>query len=129
MRGRTTQNFASSTISAAADLAILAVTSTRPKSSVSRTAVTWPMFTSLYLTNVFPASMPSADLKMIVIVGPSLRMRWAAIPERHQRGQHRNDPDRREAGALLGHDSRLRQVVDHGFRRHDPPWATPRRPR
>src|SRR5262245_7754665 len=38
------------------------------------------MFTSLYLTKVFPASTPSADLKTIVIVGPSLMMRWMAIP-------------------------------------------------
>src|SRR5512139_1643752 len=38
------------------------------------------MITSLYLMNVLPASMPSAALKTIVIVGPSLRMRWTAIP-------------------------------------------------
>src|SRR5215470_20282770 len=38
------------------------------------------MFTSLYLMKVFPASTPSADLKIIVIVGPSLMMRCIAIP-------------------------------------------------
>src|SRR5262245_60075189 len=38
------------------------------------------MITSLYLTNVLPASTPSAAEKTIVIVGPSLRMRWTAIP-------------------------------------------------
>src|SRR5262245_17524613 len=38
------------------------------------------MFTSLYLMNVLPASMPSAALKTMMIVGPSLRMRWTAIP-------------------------------------------------
>src|SRR6266540_3666064 len=38
------------------------------------------MVTSLYLTKVLPASMPSADLKTTVIVGPSVRMRWTAIP-------------------------------------------------
>src|SRR5262245_3867479 len=38
------------------------------------------MFTSLYLTNVLPASMPSAALKTMVMVGPSLRTRWTAIP-------------------------------------------------
>src|SRR5512138_1138765 len=38
------------------------------------------MFTSLYLTKVFPASTPWADLKMIVMVGPSLMIRWMAIP-------------------------------------------------
>src|SRR5262245_17332593 len=38
------------------------------------------MFTSLYLTKVLPASTPPADLKMIVMVGPSLRIRWIAIP-------------------------------------------------
>jgi hypothetical protein len=35
---------------------------------------------SLYLTTVLPASMPSAALKVIVIVGPSLRIRWTAMP-------------------------------------------------
>src|SRR5262249_41591118 len=38
------------------------------------------MFTSLYLMKVLPASTPSADLKIIVIVGPSLMMRCIAIP-------------------------------------------------
>src|SRR5882724_5040486 len=38
------------------------------------------MFTSLYLTKVLPASTPGADLKTIVMVGPSLRIRWIAIP-------------------------------------------------
>ena len=38
------------------------------------------MFTSLYLTTVLPASMPSAILKTMVMVGPSLRMRWTAMP-------------------------------------------------
>src|SRR3989442_9708519 len=38
------------------------------------------MLTSLYLTRVLPASMPSAALKTIVMVGASLRMRWTAIP-------------------------------------------------
>src|SRR5215475_8959946 len=38
------------------------------------------MLTSLYLTKVLPASTPPADLKMIVMVGPSLRIRWIAIP-------------------------------------------------
>src|SRR5438034_11833297 len=38
------------------------------------------MVTSLYLTSVLPASRPSAALKTMVMVGPSLRMRWTAIP-------------------------------------------------
>src|SRR6202171_2266610 len=38
------------------------------------------MVTSLYLTKVLPASMPSADLKTTVMVGPSVTMRWTAIP-------------------------------------------------
>src|SRR6266700_2602742 len=38
------------------------------------------MLTSLYLTRVLPASRPSAALKTMVMVGPSLRMRWTAIP-------------------------------------------------
>src|SRR6266568_4062535 len=80
MVGWTIQNFASSTISPAACLAILAVTRTLAKSLVSSTWVTRPMVTSLYLTRVLPASMPSAALKMMLMVGPSLRMRWTAIP-------------------------------------------------
>src|SRR3990170_4958024 len=80
MRGSTTQNFVSSTIRPAALLAIFAVTSTLEESEVSCTAVTWPMFTSLYLTKVLPASRPSATLKTMVMVGPSLKTRWIAIP-------------------------------------------------
>src|SRR5262245_20184837 len=80
MRGSTTKNFVSSTIRPAAVLAIFAVTSTFVKSGDRRTAVTWPMFTSLYLTTVLPASRPSATLKTMVMVRPSLRMRWMAIP-------------------------------------------------
>src|SRR5262245_31250046 len=38
------------------------------------------MGTSLYLTTVLPASIPSAALKLIVIVGPSLSTRCTAIP-------------------------------------------------
>src|SRR5689334_23531093 len=38
------------------------------------------MLTSLYFTNVFPASTPWADLKITVIVGPSLMIRCTAIP-------------------------------------------------
>src|SRR5262245_16188104 len=38
------------------------------------------MFTSLYLTNVLPASIPCAARKVMVMVGPSLRIRWTAIP-------------------------------------------------
>ena len=78
--GRTIQNFASSIISPAARLEILATTSTFEKSSVRCTTVTWPMFTSLYLIIVVPASMPSAARNTMVIVGPSLRARWTTIP-------------------------------------------------
>ena len=80
MRGCTTQKCASSTMRLAADFAIFAVTSTFCKSSAMRTPVTCPMLTSLYFTNVLPASMPSADLNVIVIVGPSLAMRSHAMP-------------------------------------------------
>src|SRR5277367_5587371 len=38
------------------------------------------MVTSLYLIKVLPASMPDAALKTMVIVGPSWRMRWIAMP-------------------------------------------------
>lgn len=78
--GETIQNFAPSTIRPSALRAILAVTLTRWKSGVSSTALTWPMVTSLYLIGVLPASMPPAALKTIVTVGPSARMRCAAMP-------------------------------------------------
>src|SRR5215468_11603240 len=38
------------------------------------------MLTSLYLMKVLPASTPSAALKTMVMVGPSLRTRWTAMP-------------------------------------------------
>ena len=79
-RGSTTQNFASATIRSPAFLSILAVTSTFEWSEESCTAVTCPMFTSLYLMKVLPASTPWAALKRMVMVGPSLRMRWIAMP-------------------------------------------------
>src|SRR5262245_1981244 len=80
MRGSTIQNLASSTSSPAALFAIFAVTPTLVKSPESRTAVTWPMSTSLYLMRVLPASMPATDVNVITIVGPSVRMRWTAVP-------------------------------------------------
>src|SRR5437867_3656751 len=79
-RGSTTQNLASSTMRRAAPFEIFAVTSTVTSVSERSTFVTWPMVTSLYLTKVLPASMPSADLKTTVMVGPSVTMRWTAIP-------------------------------------------------
>ena len=48
-------------------------------SSESRTVVTVPMSTPLYWILVLPASKPSADLKTIVILGPSLRTLVTAI--------------------------------------------------
>src|SRR5215813_12529487 len=80
MRGSTTQNLASSTMRGAARLDIFAVTSTPSESFASSTFVTCPIFTSLYLTSVFPASIPSATLNMMVMVGPSVRIRSTAIP-------------------------------------------------
>ncbi len=79
-RGCSIQNLASSTRRPAALLSIFAVTTTFRKSLESLTFVTWPMSTSLYLTKVFPASMPSAFLKTMVMVGPSVKIRWTAIP-------------------------------------------------
>src|SRR5215510_1346332 len=38
------------------------------------------MLTSLYLMKVLPASTPWAALKTMVMVGPSLSMRWIAVP-------------------------------------------------
>src|SRR5215467_10567774 len=79
MRGSTTQNFASSTMRLVARFDIFAVTSTPSESFASSTLVTWPIFTSLYLTSVFPASIPSATFKRMVMVGPSVRIRSTAI--------------------------------------------------
>src|SRR5215467_7086554 len=79
-RGSTTQNLESSTRRLVARLDIFAVTSTPSESFASSTLVTWPIFTSLYLTSVFPASIPSATLNMMVMVGPSVRIRSTAIP-------------------------------------------------
>ena len=79
-RAVTTQNFASSTIMSAAPFAIFALTTTFEWSFESSTFVTVPMLTSLYLMVVLPASRPSAALKTMVMVGPSLMMRWTAIP-------------------------------------------------
>src|SRR5215471_16458814 len=79
-RGSTTQNFASSTRRLATRFDIFAVTSTPSESFASSTLVTWPIFTSLYLTSVFPASIPSATFKRMVMVGPSVRIRSTAIP-------------------------------------------------
>src|SRR5215467_3974910 len=79
-RGSTTQNLESSTRRLAARFDIFAVTSTPSESFASSTLVTWPIFTSLYLTSVFPASIPSATLNMMVMVGPSVRIRSTAIP-------------------------------------------------
>src|SRR5713101_2740356 len=79
-RGSTTQNLASSTMRRAARFEIFAVTSTVTSVSERSTFVTWPMVTSLYLTKVLPASMPSADLKTMVMVGPSVTIRWTAMP-------------------------------------------------
>src|SRR5262249_37613939 len=79
-RGSTTQNLESSTRRLAARFDIFAVTSTPSESFASSTLVTWPIFTSLYLTSVFPASIPSPTLNIMVMVGPSVRMRSTAIP-------------------------------------------------
>src|SRR5215813_282152 len=79
-RGSTTQNLESSTRRLAARFDIFAVTSTPSESFASSTLVTWPIFTSLYLTSVLPASIPSATLNMMVMVGPSVRIRSTAIP-------------------------------------------------
>src|SRR4029453_4751672 len=38
------------------------------------------MFTSLVLMKVLPASTPSAALNTMVMVGPSLKMLWTAMP-------------------------------------------------
>src|SRR5215467_625616 len=79
-RGSTTQNFASSTRRLATRFDIFAVTSTPSESFASSPFVTCPIFTSFYLTSVFPASIPSATFKRMVMVGPSVRIRSTAIP-------------------------------------------------
>jgi hypothetical protein len=69
--GRTTQNFVSSTRNSSVLGAICAVVITLRRSSESRIVVTVPISTPLYSILVLPASRPSADLKTIVILGPS----------------------------------------------------------
>src|SRR5215831_18292705 len=70
MRGRTTQKRVSSTRKSLAWGSISALTTTLLWSGVRRTARTVPTSTALCLILVLPASMPSADSKRMVMVGP-----------------------------------------------------------
>src|ERR1700731_3176003 len=69
-RGRTTQKRVSAAAKASAALVNSTLTSTCDRSRLSVTALTSPISTSLYLTLVLPGSMPSAVLKVMVMVGP-----------------------------------------------------------
>ncbi len=69
-RARTTQNRVLSEIKRSASLTICALTTTCEASSPMRISSTNPISTSLNLILVFPASSPSADLKVTVICGP-----------------------------------------------------------
>ena len=110
-RGSTTQNFASSTIRSPAFLSIFAVTSTFEWSEESCTAVTCPMFTSLYLMKVLPASTPWAALKTN---GNGWALAQDALDrdaDRHHRGENRDDPDHRDPLAPPWHDGGSRKIV------------------
>ncbi len=65
----------------------------------------------------------------IVIVGPSLLMRWIAMPIATTRGEQRNDPDDRDPDLLLPRDHGLRQMVEIGLVSHGGPGAGRWRPR
>src|SRR5262249_52226777 len=73
MRGRTTQKRVSSTRWGSTSLARSAFTMTSFRSGETDTVLTIPICTSLYLSLVFPASMPSALLNLMVMVGPRSR--------------------------------------------------------
>src|SRR5882672_1210689 len=70
MRGFTTQKRVSSTRWGLASLTSSAVAMTSFRSGESATDLTTPICTSLYFSLVLPASMPSALLKRMVMVGP-----------------------------------------------------------
>src|SRR5450830_43974 len=73
-RGRTTQKRASSAVKLSASLVSCTVVTTWERSLLSLIACTRPISTSLYLTLVLPASSPSAEMKVIVMIGPRSRM-------------------------------------------------------
>jgi hypothetical protein len=70
IRGRTTQNWVSSRSSGIANFSSCATTSTLSRSSPRPTLSTSPTSTLRALILVLPASIPSAVLKTIVILGP-----------------------------------------------------------
>ncbi len=69
-RGRTTQNLVSAAVKLRASWSSWTVAMTRERSSASLRLFTVPISTSLYLSRVLPASMPSAVRNEMVIVGP-----------------------------------------------------------
>ena len=69
-RGRTTQKRLSATANCCASFTRSMVTITRERSCANRTVLTSPISTSLYLTLVLPGSIPSAEEKLTVMVGP-----------------------------------------------------------
>jgi hypothetical protein len=79
MRGRTTQKEVSSTSHSPASGAICTLARIRWRSADTFSDSIRPTSTPLYLTVVFPASSPSADAKLISIVGPSDRNFCTAI--------------------------------------------------
>ena len=76
------------------------------------------MFTSLYLMKVLPASMPWATLNTMVMVGPSLRMRWIAIPMATTAARIGMIQTTEIRMRLLRHDRGLREVVEIGVFSH-----------
>src|ERR1700741_2143234 len=70
MRGRTTQKRVSSTRWAPKSFSICALATTSFRSGENHSDLTTPTCTSRYLSLVLPASMPSAFLKRMVMVGP-----------------------------------------------------------
>jgi hypothetical protein len=71
MRGLTTQKEVSSTSQSPASGAICTLARIRWRSGATFSDSMRPTSTPLYLTVVLPASRPSAEAKLISIVGPS----------------------------------------------------------
>ena len=78
MRGRTTQKRVSLASKLSACLVSSAVTSTPCRFSLRAMLLTSPTSTLLYLIRVLPASIPSAVLKLMVMVGPRPSKEWSA---------------------------------------------------
>ena len=79
--------------------------------------------------NVLPASIPCASFITIVIVGPSLLMRWIAMPIATTAASSGMIQTIEIRSLLLPRDDGLRQMVEIGLVSHGGPGAVRSRPR